>query len=101
MAREREIQNAKKQIEMNDLQIAKLNEKLTKVQQQAEKNGTNTIDWEARYREQRELQAKLETDIKKLEKQNQAQGVQIQRATDTEDQAVKLKTLTEELRVWK
>ncbi len=31
MAREKEIQNAKKQIEMNDLQIAKLNEKLSKV----------------------------------------------------------------------
>lgn len=32
MAREKEIQNAKKQIEMNEVQIAKLNEKLNKVQ---------------------------------------------------------------------
>ena len=68
MAREKEIQNAKKQIEMNEVQIAKLNEKLNKVQQLAEKNGTSTIDWEARYREQRELQTKLESEIKKLEK---------------------------------
>lgn len=101
MAREKEIQNAKKQIDMNDVQIAKLNEKLSKVQLMAEKSGTATIDWETRYREQRELQTKLEAEIKRLEKQNQTQGVQIQRATDTEDQAMRLKTLTEELRVWK
>jgi len=40
---------------MNDVQIAKLNEKLSKVQLMAEKSGTATIDWETRYREQREL----------------------------------------------
>ena len=51
MAREKEIQNAKKQIEQNDYQIANLNEKLAKVQKLTEKSGTSTIDWETRYRE--------------------------------------------------
>jgi hypothetical protein len=67
----------------------------------ADKQGTGAIDWEQKYREQQDLQAKLEKEIRTLEKQNAMQGVQIQRAADTEDKSTKIKTLTEELRVWK
>ena len=98
-ARERELLNAQKQIDSNDQQIQKLQQKLQKLQKQSQ-NG-QTVDWEAKYREQVELQTKLEREIKAIEKQNAAQGIQIQKAVDNEEKSQKLKTLTEELRVWK
>ena len=50
---------------------------------------------------QLDLKAKLEKSIKQLEKQNNMQGNAIEKATNSEDQQVKLKALTEDLRVWK
>ena len=61
----------------------------------------NPISWETKYQMQLDLKAKLEKSIKQLEKQNNMQGNAIEKATNSEDQQVKLKALTEDLRVWK
>ena len=61
----------------------------------------NPISWETKYQMQVDLKARLEKSIKQLEKQNNMQGNAIEKATNSEDQQLKLKALTEDLRVWK
>jgi hypothetical protein len=55
--REKEVENAKKQITLNDITIHKLKERLQTLEQEQRKggNGTATVDWETRYREQIDL----------------------------------------------
>lgn len=100
--REKEILNSKKQIETNKNVIDRLKQKLSVVQQKGttDEDG-NPISWETKYQQQLELRTNLEKTIKQLEKQNSAQGNAIEKATNSEDQQNKLKSLQEELRVWK
>ena len=85
--REKEIANSKKQIETNKNIIEKLKAKLKVVQPHGtvDEDG-NPVSWETKYQMQLDLRAKLERSIKQLEKQNNAQGNAIEKATNSEDQ---------------
>ena len=100
--REKEIENSKKQIEVNKKAISKLQEKLRVLGPQGTKDENGVpISWETKYQAQLDLKARLERSIKQLEKQNNQQGNAIEKATNSEDQQLKLKALNEDLRVWK
>lgn len=63
--REKEIQNSKKQIEVNKNVIAKLKEKLKTLGPTGASDADGKpISWESRYQMQLELKAKLEKSIK-------------------------------------
>ena len=100
--REKEITNSKKQIETNKNAIGKLKQKLQVLGPTGirDEDG-NPMSWESKYQQQLDLKAKLEKSIKQLEKQNSVQGNAIEKATNSEDHQQKLKTLNEDLRVWK
>ena len=57
--REREVENAKKQIELNDHTIGKLRERMKTLEAGGSK-GAGSVDWEARYRKQVDLREQLE-----------------------------------------
>ena len=82
----KEIENSKKQIDVNKNHIEKLKEKLKGVGQQAAgPNGQQPLSWETKYQVQLDLKAKLEKQIKHLEKQNSVQGNAIEKAASSED----------------
>ena len=100
--REKEIENSKKQIAVNKAAVDKLKDKLRSLGPKGanDVNG-EPISWETKYQMQLELKTRLEKNIKQLEKQNSLQGNAIEKATNSEDQQHRLKSLTEDLRVLK
>ena len=85
--RQKEIENSKKQIEVNKNVIEKLKEKLKGFGPTgggAEE--AQAISWESKYQAQLDLKARLEKSIKQLEKQNSLQGNQIEKAQNSEEQ---------------
>jgi len=82
--REKEIENSKKQIETNKNVIEKMKEKLKSLggPKGATDAAGNPISWETKYQEQLELKKTLQKSIKQLEKQNNFQGLAIEKATN-------------------
>lgn len=84
--REKEIENSKKQIDLNNIQITKLREKLIKLGGTGGEGDDKTpVDWEQKYKGQVQLRTRLEKAIKQLEKQNVYQGNVIEKVTKSDD----------------
>ena len=103
--RQKEIANARKQIEYNNIQIQKLRAILEKlgISPNAEAGSTETVPtaWEERYKQELEKKEDLERKIHQLEKDNITQSHNVDKAPNTEEQQLKLRALLEDLRVWK
>lgn len=82
----KEIENSKKQIDVNKTIIEKLKEKLKGLGPAGTGDNGEPLNWEARYQMQVEMKTRLEKQIKQLEKQNSAQGNAIEKAATSEDQ---------------
>ena len=65
--RQKEIENSRKVVEVNNNVVNKLKEKLNQLGGYDDKGEPN---WEKKYLEQLELKKKLEIQVKQLEKQN-------------------------------
>ena len=96
--RTKEIENSRKAIEANNNHIMKMKDKLQSLGGFDSKGEPN---WEMRFQEQLEIKKKYELQIKQLEKQNNNQGFQLEKAVNDESGETKLKSLNEELRIWK
>ena len=87
--RQKEIANAKKQIDYNKVQISKLSTILEKlgINPTASPGTTETVpsQWEQKYKEELQKKADLEKAIHQLEKQNKNQGNAVDRVPNTEE----------------
>lgn len=88
--RQKEIANARKQIEYNNVQIDKLRKILEKlgISPNAEPGTTETVPtaWEERYKNELEKKANLERKIYQLEKDNITQSHNVDKNPNTEEQ---------------
>jgi len=94
--RDKEIENAKRQIEMNDKEIQRLSQKIEELS-----GVEKIIALEQNLHEAKEIKSTLEKEIKQLEKQNGEQGKKLDKLTNDVEYHSKIRNLVEELRIWK
>jgi uncharacterized coiled-coil protein SlyX len=96
VARDLEIQNAQKQIELNQNEIQKLTKKLEGLS-----GAEKLIQLESKVKLAASQKAELEKGIKQMEKQNAEQGKALDKLSNGVESHNKIRNLVEELRVWK